>query len=253
MTYILSAFGHTTIAAADGEKGIEAALQQRPSIILCDVQLPRVDGYEVARRLKSNPDLADIPLIAVTALAMVGDRERLLAAGFDGYISKPITPETFVQQVEDYLHPRERLGNLLTDISSPESAENPSSVASRGTVLIINHSDSNLELARTILEPSGFHVVAAREPSSLFSFPDHSLPDLVLYDVHGYEDRGATFLQQAREDERLRSTPVIFLSSTQWRGPAALNQGTSSRVRYLARPIDPEALMSAVNDCCAAK
>ncbi len=65
--------------------------------------MPDVDGYEVARRLKGNPNLRRIPLVAVTALAMVGDREKVLRAGFDGYIDKPIIPETFAQQVESFM------------------------------------------------------------------------------------------------------------------------------------------------------
>jgi CheY-like chemotaxis protein len=103
MTYLLNAFGHTTIAARDGEQGVAVALQDLPDLILCDLALPRMDGYDVARLLKAEPALRSVPLIAVTASAMVGDRDKVIAAGFDGYISKPITPETFVAEVERYL------------------------------------------------------------------------------------------------------------------------------------------------------
>ena len=65
--------------------------------------MPEIDGYEVVRQLKSTPTLQAIPIIAVTAYAMVGDRDKMLAAGFDGYMSKPITPETFVTQIEKIL------------------------------------------------------------------------------------------------------------------------------------------------------
>src|SRR5262245_48003750 len=108
MSYLLTAFGHTTLAANDGEEGLEVARRALPDLIVCDVQLPRLDGYEVARRLKSDAVLRATPLVAVTALAMVGDRDRVLAAGFDGYIPKPITPETFVNQVEVFLTPEQR-------------------------------------------------------------------------------------------------------------------------------------------------
>ena len=103
MTYLLNAFGHTTVAARDGEEGLEAAATSRADLILCDLSLPRLDGYAVARRLKADPALRGTPLIAVTASAMVGDRDKVIAAGFDGYISKPITPETFVGEVERFL------------------------------------------------------------------------------------------------------------------------------------------------------
>src|SRR5437868_1108483 len=91
MTYLLNAFGHTTLSASDGEEGVEVALRTRPDLILCDLALPKLDGFGVARRLKADPDLKDVPLIAVTASAMVGDRDKVIAIGFDGYITKPIT------------------------------------------------------------------------------------------------------------------------------------------------------------------
>jgi CheY-like chemotaxis protein len=106
MTYLLNAFGHVTIVAHDGEAGVEAALRELPDLILCDLALPGLDGFGVARRLKREPALAGVPLIAVTASAMVGDRDKVIATGFDGYMSKPITPETFVSEVEAFLPPQ---------------------------------------------------------------------------------------------------------------------------------------------------
>lgn len=103
MMYLLQAFGHTALEAMDGETGLELIRRESPELVLCDIHLPGMDGFGVARQLKSHPALKTIPLVAVTALAMVGDRDRILSAGFDGYITKPITPETFVGQVEGFL------------------------------------------------------------------------------------------------------------------------------------------------------
>lgn len=103
MVYLLRAFGHEPLLASDGEAGIKLAQQQLPGLIVCDVHLPKLDGYGVLALLKKDPALAAIPVIAVTALAMVGDREKLLASGFDGYIEKPIEPEIFVGQIEAFL------------------------------------------------------------------------------------------------------------------------------------------------------
>lgn len=111
ITYLLNAFGHTTIAARDGEEGVAAALRTNPELILCDIALPKLDGYGVARRLRAEPTLNGVPLVAVTASAMVGDRDKVVASGFDGYISKPINPETFVAEVEAYLHRQEGHGH----------------------------------------------------------------------------------------------------------------------------------------------
>jgi CheY-like chemotaxis protein len=105
MTYLLGAFGHTALAACNGVAGMAVASAERPDLIVCDIQLSELDGYGVACALAENSQLSAIPVIAVTALAMVGDRERILAAGFDGYMSKPIVPETFVGELDRYLPP----------------------------------------------------------------------------------------------------------------------------------------------------
>ena len=95
-------------SATDGEAGLVAAFSDEFDLIICDIQLPVLDGYEIARRLKADQAKRTIPLVAVTALAMVGDRDKVLAAGFDGYIAKPIDPEIFVRQVEAFLRPEKR-------------------------------------------------------------------------------------------------------------------------------------------------
>jgi two-component system cell cycle response regulator len=103
MTYLLEAAGYRVDAASDGETGFAAILADPPDIIVCDVRMPRMDGFALARRLKADPEYTAIPLIAVTAAAMVGDRETVLAQGFDGYIPKPIDPENFAAEIRAYL------------------------------------------------------------------------------------------------------------------------------------------------------
>jgi CheY-like chemotaxis protein len=103
MTYLLNAFGHEVSAAENGELAIAAICEGRFELIICDVHLPRMDGHQVVQTLKADPALCSLPVIAVTALAMVGDRERLLASGFDGYIAKPIDPQRFVEEIAAFL------------------------------------------------------------------------------------------------------------------------------------------------------
>ena len=100
---ILESEGYTIVEAEDGLAGIETAIREQPALILLDVNLPGVDGYEVGVILKSFPTLSATPVIAVTAYAMEGDRERALAAGCDGYIKKPIDPDLFPTQVAEFL------------------------------------------------------------------------------------------------------------------------------------------------------
>lgn len=99
-TFLLERRGYTVQTAPDGRSGIEAAEALQPAVILLDIQLPGMDGYDVARALRRRESLADTPIIAVTSYAMVGDREKCLDAGCTGYIEKPIDPEVFVDQIE---------------------------------------------------------------------------------------------------------------------------------------------------------
>jgi CheY-like chemotaxis protein len=103
-TFLLEKHGYEVVPAVDGPTGIELADRVRPSLILLDIQLPKMDGYTVARELRRNPQLSRIPIVAVTSYAMVGDREKALAAGCDGYLEKPINPETFVADMELHLN-----------------------------------------------------------------------------------------------------------------------------------------------------
>ena len=103
MAYLLNAFGHEVMTAVDGLDALEKFRPRPPDLVLMDVQMPRMDGYATARKLKDDPSFPAVPLVAVTAFAMVGDRDRVLRAGFDGYVSKPIDPETFVTDIDDFL------------------------------------------------------------------------------------------------------------------------------------------------------
>jgi len=107
---ILEAEGYAIVDAEDGLAGIEAAVREEPALILLDVNLPGIDGYEVVSVIKAFPALASTPVIALTAYAMEGDRQRTLVAGCDGYIQKPIDVDAFPRQVEEFLHgKRERV------------------------------------------------------------------------------------------------------------------------------------------------
>ena len=104
VSFILEKHGYVVCSAADGLEGIARATSEKPDMILLDIQLPGMDGYTVARRLRALPDMEATPIIAVTSYAMEGDREKALAAGCSGYIEKPINPDTFLQQIERHLH-----------------------------------------------------------------------------------------------------------------------------------------------------
>ena len=100
LSFLLERRGYQVVVAEDGLRGIQLAQTVAPWMILLDIQLPTMDGYQVAQALRRIPSLRDIPIVAVTSYAMPGDREKALAAGCTGYIEKPINPVSFVEEME---------------------------------------------------------------------------------------------------------------------------------------------------------
>lgn len=100
---LFTAAGFRVIEATDGETGIALAAAERPDLILMDVQLPTIDGYETTRRIKAEEQTRHIPVIAVTSYALSGDEPRAMAAGCDGYVAKPFSPRKILAMVRDFL------------------------------------------------------------------------------------------------------------------------------------------------------
>ena len=100
---LLSKSGFELVEASNGEEGVALAQSKRPDLILMDVQLPVIDGYEATRRIKGNAELKSIPIIAVTSYALSGDEAKAHAAGCDGYVAKPFSPRQLLAKIREYL------------------------------------------------------------------------------------------------------------------------------------------------------
>jgi two-component system cell cycle response regulator DivK len=100
---ILLVEGYTVDEASNAPDGINMALQRTPDLILMDISMPGVDGITATKQIRTMPEIAHVPVVALTALAMTGDKEKILQAGCDGYISKPINIDTFVDEVQSFL------------------------------------------------------------------------------------------------------------------------------------------------------
>jgi CheY-like chemotaxis protein len=100
---LLQKFGYETIEATDGEEGVELTRKMKPDLVLMDIMMPRLDGLEATRILKADISTKNIPVVALTAFAMSGDKERALEAGCDGYITKPVDVHGLLKTVEQFL------------------------------------------------------------------------------------------------------------------------------------------------------
>src|SRR6185295_16832918 len=103
LCYLLSSYGYSPLRARNGEEGVKIAAANRPALIICKLQMPLLDGCEVARRIRTDPELNGIALIALSEFAAPGERSKALAAGFDSYLSKPISPDSFARHMETIL------------------------------------------------------------------------------------------------------------------------------------------------------
>ncbi|MEN8263277.1 MAG: response regulator [Nitrospirota bacterium] len=103
ITRLLEKSGYRTIAAETGMKGYDLALQRKPDFIILDINLPDIDGTEVLKKIHASDSVKNIPIIVMTSFAMTGDRERFCAAGCDGYIEKPIDPQTVISQIRQII------------------------------------------------------------------------------------------------------------------------------------------------------
>lgn len=250
MVCLLEAFGHVTLPTMNGEKGLEVALQQLPDLIICDVHLPGMDGYGVLQHLKSEPALRRIPVIAVTALAMVGDRQKVLNAGFDGYIGKPIDPRIFVSHIEQFIRADLRSINVTfgteTSVAPTPVAPLPKGL---GRVLVVDDMLTNREFIRCALESCGYHVVLANNARNGMERAREVEFDLILCDLHMPDEDGIVFITKVKACAQLRQVPFIFISTALADTQYQKKLQEHGAMRFIQRPIEPQTLIMEVDNC----
>ena len=247
MSYLLEARGYTCLKANDGESGVALAGRERPDLVLCDIQLPRMSGFDVLSQIRADGLLPkDVPILAVTALAMVGDKERILSAGFDGYMPKPISPRHFVDELRLYLPPEPAVPTQTRETTVTQRAPQ----ASTGhTILVVDNLQSNLDLAEVLLKHMGYRVVQAGGLQSALKLARQVVPQLILSDVNMGDGDGFGLLEEVHRDPALKHIPVILITST------AVDHADQARglalgaKRFLFRPIDPRNLREEIEAC----
>lgn len=278
MSFVLRAFGHLPLLATNGAEGLEIASRQRLDLIVCDIQMPVMDGFQLARQLKRAGPLSRIPLIAVTSLAMVGDRGKVLAAGFDGYIEKPLDPETFVQQLESFLPPGLRVAaqksqartSLPDDRGGCEEVVTAAGTNGNGriavepsclvcdvaphptagaSILIVDNSAANLELLVTMLQPFRYLLQTANSVGDAIRMALRQPPDLIMSDVHMPGEDGFDLLRQVKSDAQLRDIPFVVVSSSAFHNNDRARAIAMGARKFLDRPLDAVTLVREIEEC----
>jgi two-component system cell cycle response regulator len=167
MALLLREAGHEVTDADDGAAGLRLALEVRPDLLICDLRLPSMDGYAVARALRLDPGCARMPLLAVSALALDGDRERVRQAGFDGYLCKPIEAASFVAEVEAFL---------------PAAGNVAAAAPAMPTLLVVDDDAFMREVLVDALESEPWRILSAGSAEEALALLARHPVDVVLSD-----------------------------------------------------------------------
>lgn len=247
MQYLLQSCGHDVLVAGDGVEGLTQMAQQRPDVVLCDIEMPRLDGVGLAQAVRNDPALGRIPLLAVTSNAMVGDRARILAAGFHDYISKPIDPPEFLRWLDAHL----QVGAWSAPASHATTAAMPLAEPRGPLILVVDDVPENLALKRSLLEPLGYRVRIASRADEALRLALQETPSLIISDVGMPEGDGFEFITRVRQQPALRGVPFIFISSTH-RDPSVRDKALALGARrYLQRPLPMEQFIEEVRKAMA--
>lgn len=248
MSYLLTMHGYQVLQATDGERGLLLSKCEPCDLIICDIQLPKIDGFEVIKRLKANScPQQNIPLVAITAYAMVGDREKILTAGADGYISKPIDPESFVSEIEAFLPINKRAACI--ELAHFEDQEHANVIHEnyRGTILVVDDNPTDRYLSEMLLKSIGFETISANCIDEAIEILETNQPDMILSDYHLQEYNTLELLQRQKNKLDLNKIPFILISSSiQSEQNAELMMKTDDIEDIIIRPLEPQSFIEII-------
>ena len=223
---ILHFAGYEVAEARSGEDGLALAKLDPPDLVLLDLQLPGMDGFETLQRLRHGVIRPDVPVIAVTALAMPADRDRAAQAGFDGFVEKPISVRALPSQIEEF---------LAVDRGSSVEAV---------AVLAVDDQPANLRLLEAVLVPKGYRIVTAASGSEALDVLRREKVDLVLLDVLMPDMDGHEVCRRIRSTAETEFLPVVMITASgSEHRLAALESGADD---FVSKPFDQSELLARV-------
>lgn len=238
--------GYGVSVARNGLEAIARASEEHPDIILMDIQMPKMDGLEAIRRVRANPELAHIPIIALTALVMPGDRERCLDAGATDYISKPVRLQGLMQVMQAHLE-HARPGSIPREMPQSPGTLMQRGEGSRGRILIVDAMPGNLHFLATMLIQHGYAVSTVGTGQGALEYIYSHSPDLILLDIALPDISGHEVCQRLKVDEETCDLPVIFISAST-ETLDKVNAFVSGGVDYITRPFQFEEVLVRVQN-----
>ena len=242
---IVRGAGHEALTATDGLAGLELARRERPDAVVVDLLLPKLDGWSVTRALREEPWAKEIPIVAVSALAMQADRERAREAGCDDFVTKPYAPAELRAVLTRYF------AGSVTPKAAAREADLPLNAidaAERlGRVLVVDDEPANVELLVRRLGGNGYETLTATNGHDAIALATKEQPDLILMDVMmpGLDGWQATKLLKA--DPKTMNIPVVFVTARD--RPEDVAAGfEAGGMMYVNKPVEPVELYARVRN-----
>jgi two-component system, cell cycle response regulator len=242
MAYLLTAFGHQPLCAYDGVEGVELARDALPDLIVCDLHLPRLDGYGVVRNLKADPHTRAIPVLAASALPVTDGGVALRAAGFDGHLPKSLEPDALIPSLEAWL-PAHQRGSAPDSHDGAGAQPDAQAQAGARRVLLLDAAPDNCGLAGTIASHLGYAVTTASTPAQAEACAGQPF-DLLLCDLGGPDSRSDGLL-----DAAARHWPGLPMVAIRAADSDAVMPAIAARRPapvLLAHPLEPQQLAAAL-------
>ncbi|HEU5117408.1 MAG TPA: hybrid sensor histidine kinase/response regulator, partial [Isosphaeraceae bacterium] len=259
---LLKQGGHTVVEAEDGRVGLDLVRETRPDLVLTDLALPGLSGWDITRILKSDPELAEIPIVALTAHAMRGDRERALATGCDGFIVKPIDDEKFEPTIRSYLKTSNARSESQAEPQSSRASTPPASECSQNAstsagqttpvigavptrmlesdgqprrILVVDDNPGVLSLMRQFLASAGFETIAASDGPTALRAVEEQEPELAVLDVMLPGLDGYQITETLKSRSQGEFLPVMLVTAGPLDRERGLQVGADD---FLSKPID---------------
>ena len=239
MNYLLAAAGHQVRTSTDGLAAIELAERECPDLVVCDIEMPVLSGYEVARRFKASPTLNSVPLVAVTANGE--EKDRISLEGFTGFLPKPIQPRTFVSQVMAFLPSR------VNDPKVHVAGEANPGVTAK-TILMVDDSPIDIELTQRILEPYGFRVTGVCSSAAALQTVGEGPQDVILESFRLAQASNYFLIQTMKADKLLNGIPHILIAASSLDESDLEQARCLGATKILIRPISPQQLAKEISE-----
>ncbi|MCF8041561.1 MAG: response regulator [Desulfarculaceae bacterium] len=231
--------------ADNGHEAVKMVGEMKFDAVLMDIQMPVMDGYQATRRIRAQGQFNGLPIVAMTAHAMKGDREKCLAVGMNDHVTKPIDPWQLFSSLLRWVEPRRRGTTQVPDENAKQCLGKDAGFMPEERVLVVNHSEAGIDL---LVETLGdqYRVNVATDVESAWEIIGKISPDLILLDAMVSEGVAELLSQKLKAEETTRDIPIIILAAESRIEDMAKGSPSEGVVDYIAKPFDPDEVLEKV-------